>query len=272
MEPSWSIKLIHIVAISVAWNIASHRTAVQAAPIFYVSNQSADAAPGLLDLTVAPNSSGTLHIWADTDVRLCAISLDLVETAGAIKFTGLEVPNPVGPPPRWAFLDGPQQVTDSEVNHIGGAAPKVGLSGDGIGPGTLDAGPLVRIASVSYTALNSPGAKSHLSLRVGNSTISDITGNFAQFHFGTEGAPRIHGDQIGASGFVGSITIVPEPASGVLTSLGVAICGFYVGRERRNLFSICARDKMPAGKPFKTGPAGTTLVSGQGALNLHGMQ
>jgi hypothetical protein len=68
-------------------------TTAQAVPVFYVSNQSAGAAPGLLDLSVAPNSTGTLHIWTDTDVRLSGVSLDLVESGGAIKFTGLDVHN-----------------------------------------------------------------------------------------------------------------------------------------------------------------------------------
>jgi hypothetical protein len=192
----------------------------QSAPVFYVSNETAGRDPGLLDGAVAPNSSGILHIWVDTDVRLCGVSLDLVETGHAIKFTDLNVYNPRV---RWTFLDGPQEVTDSAVNHIGGASLKIGLSGDGIGPGTPDGG-RVLLASVAYTAANTPGAKSDLSLRVGGNGINDITGNFSEIRFGTRSAPLVNGFDIGTLGLVGSITIVPEPSTGVLLLLSLMCC------------------------------------------------
>ena len=104
--------------------------------MFYLSTQSTGATPGLLNVNVAPNSTGTLHIWANSDVRLSGVSLDLIETGGFIKFQGpLSVSNPAGPPPRWAFLDGPQVIVNSLVTNIGGAALP-GLNGDGIGQGS----------------------------------------------------------------------------------------------------------------------------------------
>ena len=98
-----------IVTLAIACAVLACPKLVEAAPVFYLSTQTAGATPGLLNLTdasaVAPNSTGTLHIWADSDIRLVGASLDLLETGGAIKFTGLNVPNPNN---RWMFLDGPQ--------------------------------------------------------------------------------------------------------------------------------------------------------------------
>jgi hypothetical protein len=199
---------------------------LHAAPVFYVSTQATGSpAPGLLNLTnIAPNSTGMLHIWVDTDVRLPGISLDLEGVGGALKFSGLSVPNPNWPGgPRWTFLDGPQQVTNSLVSHIGGASPGIGLSGYGIGPGTPD-GPLVLLASVAYMTLGTPGAKSDLSLRVGDNGIADFTGAFAQVRFGTDTSPLINGDAFGSAGAVGSITLTesvgPNPPIIVPVQLG----------------------------------------------------
>ena len=83
------------------------------------------------------------------------MSLDLVETGGAIKFTGLSVHNPNV---RWSWLDGPQEIANSAVNNIGGQVSPGGLAGNGIGPGTPD-GPKVLFASVDYMALNAPRRK-----------------------------------------------------------------------------------------------------------------
>jgi hypothetical protein len=118
---------------------------------------------------------GTLHLWANSDVRLSGVSFDLVEVGGAIKFTDLNVPNPAGPPPRWLILDGPQEITNSAVNHIGGAAIP-GLFGNGVGTGST-AGANVLIASVNYMVTNASGG-SGLRLRVGGNGIADFNGNF----------------------------------------------------------------------------------------------
>jgi hypothetical protein len=162
----------------------------------------------MLDLTganaVAPNSMGTLHIWTTTDVRLSGISLNLVETGGGIKFMGpMDVPNPNT---RWAFLDGPQEVTNSAANHIGGAAIP-GAVGDGVGPGTANAanGNNVLIGSIPYMALGS--GTSQLQLQVGGNGIADFTGAFAQVKFGTDSAANVAGDAFGMGGAVGTIAV-----------------------------------------------------------------
>ena len=131
--------------------------------------------------------------------------MDLVESGGAINFTGLDVHNPFLPGFRWPVLDGPHEVTDSAVNHIGGFLLP-GPFGWGIGPGVSD-GPRVLVASVGYLASNTPGAKSDLSLRVGHLTITDFDGSSPQVRFGTESSPLISGGAVGSAGAVGSITL-----------------------------------------------------------------
>jgi hypothetical protein len=175
--------------------------------VFYLqSSVTEPQTPGLLHLTnVAPNSTGRLHIWVNSDVRLAGVSLDIVETGGAIKFTGpADIPIPIGPPSRWAFLDGPHVVTDSSVTSIGAAAIP-GVNGDGIGAGST-AGPNVLIASVPYMALAS--GTSQLQLRVGANGIADYnTGDFAPVRFGTLGGPFVNGDAFGMGSAVGSIQV-----------------------------------------------------------------
>jgi hypothetical protein len=167
--------------------------------VFYLSTQATGSpTPGLLNFT-SLQPTGTLHIWASSDVRLAGVSLDLIETGGGIRFTELHVPNPEGPPARWAFLDGPQEVTNSAVRHIGGAAVP-GVLGDGIGAGST-AGESVLLASVNYVVTS--GGNLQFALRVGTNGISDFDGNFAQLRFGSPSAPIIVGDQFGATGNVG---------------------------------------------------------------------
>jgi hypothetical protein len=151
---------------------------------------------------------GTLHIWTTSDVQLVGVSLNLVETGGAIKFQGpIDVPNPAGPPQRWAFLDGPQVITNASVKSIGGAAFP-GLIGDGIGAGST-AGANVLVASVPYMAL--AGGTSQLQLQVGTNGIAAYTqGAFTQVRFGTDSAPLVNGDAFGMGGTVGTITVGGE--------------------------------------------------------------
>jgi hypothetical protein len=68
--------------------------AVQAAPIFWVSDEPADTSPSNVDARVQPGATGKLNIFANTDVRLSGASLDLVETGGGIRFTGAQLMNP----------------------------------------------------------------------------------------------------------------------------------------------------------------------------------
>src|SRR5688572_4479955 len=89
----------------------------EAAPVFWLSDSAASASPGLLDLTVEPNSVGQLHIWASSDVRLAAVSLNLLQTGEALQFTGATVHKPNV---RWAFTVTPA-VTDSAIQYLEGA-------------------------------------------------------------------------------------------------------------------------------------------------------
>jgi hypothetical protein len=193
--------------------VVAFATVAQAVPVFHLeTSATGPQTPGLLELTnVAPNSMGTLHIWTTSDVRMAGVSLNIAETGGAIKFLGpLDVPNPAAPAPantRWAFLDGPQDITNSKVSSIGGAAIP-GLSGDGIGQGATGAanGANVLVASIPYMAL--AGGVSQLQLQVGTNGISDYaTGGFASVKFGTDTAPDVAGDAFGMGGAVGSIQV-----------------------------------------------------------------
>jgi hypothetical protein len=212
----WQILILTLVC------TATCAAPVHAVPVFYLSTQSTGASPGLLNLiNVTPNTMGTLHIWVGSDVRLSGVSLDLVETGGAIKFTGLDVPNPNR---RWVILDGPQEITNSAVNHIGGAAIP-GFSGNGIGQGSPE-GANVLLASVNYMTLND--ATSQISLRVGHFLITDWTGITPLVKFGSPTAPDVPGGVPGGMGAVGSISVegsVPLPPVVVDSNLGNRLRG-----------------------------------------------
>jgi hypothetical protein len=174
----------------------------QAAPVFYLSDQGSGApAPGILSLTgVALGSTGMLHVWADTDIRLSGVSLDLLKTGGAIKFTSLDVPNPSN---RWAFKDGTVTISDSEVTRIGGGAIP-NLAGSGIGPSSGVSSPVL-IGSVGYQA--QANGTSQLFLRVGGNVISDWIGQAPDVHFGTPATAAVPGGAPGGIGPVGSIMV-----------------------------------------------------------------
>jgi hypothetical protein len=206
---------------AIACLVAAHigiafATAVHAVPVFYLSNQTMNAVPGLLNQpTTAQGLNGKLHIWVNSDVRLSGISLDLIETGGGIRFTGVEVPNPNQ---RWALFDSPRIVSDSAVTNIGGAAiPQV--VGKGVGQGSPE-GANVLIASVDYFAAGFACCGSQLSLRVGSNGIADWDGNFPQLRFGSQTAPILKGDQFGASSLVGLLTHTEAPLIPVDANLG----------------------------------------------------
>ncbi|HEY3391531.1 MAG TPA: hypothetical protein VGK58_02400 [Lacipirellulaceae bacterium] len=194
------------------------------APVFYLSTQTEATTPGLLNLTgVAPNSSGTLHIWSDSDIRLSSVSLDVIEVGGAIKFTSATILNPLNR--RWVITDNPV-VTDSLIINIAGGMLHFNPGG-GIGAGSPD-GATVLVASLDYTAIR-PGHSS-LFLRVGELVIADWDGNNPNVHFGTPTSPVVFGGVPGGMGIVGSIEVIPEPAT--LCLIVPAVIGAVVVRRR----------------------------------------
>ena len=203
--------------------------AVQAAPIFWVSDEPADTTPSNVDRTGAnaalPLSTGRLNIFANTDIRLSGVSLNLLSTGDGIRFTGAQLMNPSN---RWA-IPGSPTVSDSSVMSLsGGAIPNV--VGGGIGPGApgTDTGPGVLFATVDY-ATNALGT-SNLQLQVGDLVIADWEGNNPMVAFGT-GPANIPGGVPGGSGPVGVINvIIPEPAT--MSLVGLAMVGL-LGLARR---------------------------------------
>jgi hypothetical protein len=183
--------------------VAAFATVAQAVPLFYLSAADAGATPGTpFDLTSQPqNTNGSFHIWANSDVRLSGVSLDILNAGSSIKLTGVNVPNPNS---RWLTLDGPQVVTDGSITSIGGVAIP-GISGEGIGQGSPQ-GANVLLATVNYMTLGTNG-KSDLSLRVGTNVIGDWDGNAPMVKFGNASAPDVPGGVPGGMGLVGSITV-----------------------------------------------------------------
>jgi len=180
-------------------------TVAQAVPVFYLnSSNSVAGTPGDIGLTgVAPNSTGQLFLWVNTDVRLSGIDLELTETGGGIRFTGAEWLNPSN---RWA-LTGTPTVTNSLVSLLqGGAIPLV--VGGGVGPGSpgADAGPSVLLGSINYTAGANPGT-SQLALKVGSQTIADWDGAAPNVRFGANAPPDVPGGTAGGTDGVGSIQV-----------------------------------------------------------------
>jgi hypothetical protein len=196
-----------------------------AAPVFWVSDSAAAAAPGLLDLTVEPNSVGQLHIWANSDVRLFNVSLNLLQTGDALHFTGATVHKPNA---RWAFVSTPT-VTDSAVQPLEGACTGGGLACNSIGPGSPE--PMnVLYATVDYVA-SGDGDSSSLALQVGANRIFDWQGNFVNVHFGSAASPAIPSHPGGGIGVVGTVQLIPEP--GTLMLAGLAISPLAASLRRR---------------------------------------
>ena len=160
--------------------LASMATALNAAPVFYLSDMPlGTASPGVLNSSVAPGAVGQIGIFATSDVRLSGVSLNLAAVGNGIQFTGASVSNPNS---RWTFAENPM-TTESKVTSIGGGAIPF-VSGNGIGPAgeVADATSGYLIGTVNYTA--SLGGSSDLFLQVGGNTIADWDGNNIPVIFG----------------------------------------------------------------------------------------
>src|SRR5262245_32213165 len=91
------------------------------APMFYISDQPLGLAQpsDMLSFDPLASTAREFGIYAITDERLAGVSLDLLESGGGIKFTGIDIINDDN---RWAFLDGPLTIGDSAITSIGGVA------------------------------------------------------------------------------------------------------------------------------------------------------
>lgn len=187
-----------------------------AAPVFWLSDSAVLGTPSLLDLTVEPNSTGQLHIWASSDMRLSGVSLNLLQTGDALRFTGATVHFPGD---RWVIGSTPT-VTDSAVRSLDGGCSGGGISCSGIGAGSPE-GTTVLYATVDYE-VSGDCCSSSLAFQVGNLTIVDWDGNYPNVHFGTATSSAIPGHLIGGTGFVGTVHVIPEPAALLLAALAIA--------------------------------------------------
>jgi len=216
-------------------------SAAVAAPVFYLSADPPGVATppaGTGPLVVAPNFAGSLNVYAQTDVRLSGVSLDIMNMGDGIAFSGnIEVPNPANSGQnRWFVIDGPQIVTPSQIEGLGGGAI-AGLNGNGIGPGSPDLADPVSgylLGTVHYTASGNAGAASNLFIKVGANGVFDWESSPAPSHFGGPNQPVTTAADIkGSSDNVLDfrIEVVPEPAS--ITLFGLAILGMF-GLVRRH--------------------------------------
>ena len=187
-------KISLVAATALLITVIASPTTVCSAPLFYLSDQPLGLAqPGVFSSTnPISGTTGQLNIYAMTDVRLAGVSLDLLESGGGIKFSGLDVVNDG----RWWILDGPQVVEDSKISNIGGGAIP-GTSGNGIGPSDfVDAnfhstsGYL--LATVDYEVVDA-SLSSNFELKVGYNTIADWQGDSPMVHFGDLSQPAVPG-------------------------------------------------------------------------------
>jgi len=225
---------------------------------------------GLLNATLAsPSATGNLYLYGDGDTQLSGLSLDVLATGNAIKFTSATVNNPGG---RWSFLDGPLTIGDSLITNIGGAAIPPGAPGVG-GP-TTDEIPGIgfHLATIGYMGLGNATSMSNLALRVGSNLIADYDGNAAQVRLGGPQNPLVSGEQQGAQGAAGAIasSVVTNPMIDVLGNGMVIIDGdttpstadhtdfgtWFQGQVAQRTFTInnAGDAALTLGAPTFTGP------------------
>jgi len=191
--------MIHKTGLSLAVvvTLATVVPSAMAVPIFYLSTDPLGvASPGIPNTTIPANSTGTINIFATSDVRLSGISLNLVANGSAMTFTGASVNNPNS---RWTIVESPVVAAQSVLSIGGGAIPFV--SGNGIGPDSPEAPNGVSgylLGSVNYTASATAGAMSELFIQVGGNTIADWDGNSPSVIFGP-GSPGTPGDVVGGT-------------------------------------------------------------------------
>lgn len=212
---------------------------LQADTIFYVSSEGLAGNPvvGSPTISILGGGTGRLNVWADTTDLLSGVSLNLVETGGAINFTGSAVLQgaSVGGN-RWSFkTDGSAAVDGSAVTSLDGGA-FIGLGAAGIGPSTQGAdfaykpGAGFLFATVDYEVVN-PAGTSQLFLEIGGNTVGVPEEDPSPIRFGgPNGEAMLNVAGTRSSAAVGTLVGIPEPSTFALA--GLALLGF-IGYNRR---------------------------------------
>lgn len=208
-------------------------SAVQAAPIFYLSTSNAPTpGGGNLNISGAAGDTGTLYLWGNSaDVHVGGISLDISSANNALTFTSPTTGPAVGP--NWTFVAPSQTIAADGLSVTGFNAAAFPPGSSGFGPGSTGNQLDLLIGSVGYK-LGSAG-NSEISLKVGANEITDIDGEYPEVRFGTANGPSATGGQVGGGGVIGGAVVrdgvIPEPAT--LSLVGLAIVGVLgFGRRR----------------------------------------
>jgi hypothetical protein len=223
-------------AFSVICVVLACTSAVQAAPIFYVSTSNvASITPENAAISGTPGSTGTLYLWGKStaaDNRIGAISFDLTSANGALTFntpiTYVDAVNSM-----WNQIGGTPVISNGGLKvatYNAGSTGAGAATGFGGNSGIADA----LLGSVGYT-LGASGT-ANLNLAVGFAEIVDLnTGDYpAQgIRFGSASGATGTG-AAGGVGVVGtaSVTAIPEPAT--LSLVGLAAIGLLGIKRRRS--------------------------------------
>jgi len=208
-------------ALSVVCVVLACTSAVQAAPIFYVSTSSSAAVvPTNAAIVGLPGSTGTLYLWGHSgpsDAQIGGISWDILSSSNALTFTA-PITSPVNGP-NWN-LPGATPIISNGNLTVG--SYNAAAFGTAVGFGGASGFPDLLLGSVGYVLGN---GTSNISLRVGANEVVDYNGDYPTggIRIGSAVGTQVVGTA-GGTGVAGVATTgIPEPAT--VSLLGLAMVG-----------------------------------------------